>query len=381
MAHWRIERIKNRIYKKIDENCFLSKTKATNNDILLIKLDKLGDYILFRNFIEEIYKHHNVLGRLVLCGNIAWKELAENLDGEFIAEFIWIDPTMLNDYPYRFSVYKKIRKIKCNKAIYCSYSRTEVEDNIVQHSGAKETIGFFGDVTNMPAAIKKLNDSKYTSLVPGPEECMFEFYRNKLFFEYILNRKIAFNRPYIKTQDSKNGKADSYIIIFPGAGHEIRRWSTSNFATLCTSLYQFYKLPIYVCGAGNESQYANDIIAQSGPFVINKVGKYSLTETIGLIKNAALAVTNDSGPLHMAMAVMTPTICISNGNHFERFCPYPKDMNMPLVVIFPDEFELKMKTEESLKSIRCKGSEIDINLIPPDKVLHALKTSNFIRHD
>ena len=114
------------------------------------------------------------------------------------------------------------------------------------------------------------------------------------------------------------------------------------------------------------------------PFVVNNIGKYSLSETIEVIRNATLVITNDSGPLHLAMALMTHTICISNGNHFERFCPYPKGMNMPVIVIFPDEFEMKMKTDVSLASIRCKSSEININLITPDKVVHALKNSNLV---
>jgi ADP-heptose:LPS heptosyltransferase len=126
--------------------------------------------------------------------------------------------------------------------------------------------------------------------------------------------------------------------------------------------------------------YAEEIIALSGPYVANCMGKYSLYETIGIIQNATLVVTNDSGPLHIAMAVATPTICISNGNHFERFCPYPKDMNMPLTVVFPDEFEVKMKMDESLNTVKCKGSEININLIKPDKVLDTLKNSNLVNH-
>lgn len=351
------------------------KVDTDSNRILLLKLDKIGDYILFRNFIEEISKQQPA-SKLVLCGNIAWKELAEKLDGEFISNFIWVDPARLPEDVYRFSVYKKVRHACCYKIINCSYSRTNESDKIIVFSGANERIGFHGDETNIIPEIKKWNDTKYTMLVPSPNKCMFEFYRNKLFFEYLIGRKIQIDRPTIKTNQSGADKNAQYIVIFPSAGHDTRRWSVSNFAKLCTSLFPLYELPVVVCGTKDEMAYGEEIISLSGAYVTNCMGKYSLYETITVIQNAALIVTNDSGPLHLAMAVMTPTVCISNGNHFERFCPYPKDMEMPLTVVYPDEFEIKMNTEESLNFIRCKGSEININTIIPGKVINAIQGSN-----
>jgi hypothetical protein len=188
MAQIYISHIRNYLIKKAENICFSGKIKSANKDILLVKLDKLGDYILFRNFIEMAYKEHHPSGRLVLCGNIAWKELAEKLDGAFIHKFVWIDPARLQDNLYRFSVYQKIRQAKCNRIINCSYSRTNECDKIVMHSGAKETVGFYGDDTNMLAQIKELNDAKYTLLAPSPEQCMFEFYGTNYFLNIFLRQ-------------------------------------------------------------------------------------------------------------------------------------------------------------------------------------------------
>lgn len=379
MANWRIERIKDFLIKKTEDIYFSSRTNCrNNNDILLLRLDKLGDYILFRNFIEEVHKFHHTSGKLILCGNIIWKELAEKLDGEFISEFIWVDVPKLEDYSYRFSVYKKIRDARCNKLIYCAYSRTAQGDNLALHSGAAEIIGYNGDIINMPAEKKKRNDKKYTMLVPSLEDCMFEFYRNKIFFEYIFKAKIALNKPFIKTHPLEKGVKNQYILIFPGASHEFKRWSTLNYATLCISLFQQYKIQVLLCGAENEKQFTGDIKAKSGSFVEDCAGKYSLLETVELIQQAALVVTNDTGPLHIAMALRIAAICVFNGNLYERFCPYPKEMGMPLTVVLPDEFE--MKISESNHSMSCKGSEIDINLITPHKVLDAIHANNLINY-
>lgn len=72
--------------------------------LLLIRLDAIGDYVLFRNFIEvlkksEKYKDYSI----TLLGNIAWKNLQEELDGEFIDNFIWLDRDRFNkDFLYRY---------------------------------------------------------------------------------------------------------------------------------------------------------------------------------------------------------------------------------------------------------------------------------------
>ena len=65
--------------------------------LLLIRLDAIGDYVLFRNYIEilkksEKYKDFNI----TLLGNSAWKSLSEELDGEYIDKFIWLDRYKFN---------------------------------------------------------------------------------------------------------------------------------------------------------------------------------------------------------------------------------------------------------------------------------------------
>ena len=69
-----------------------SSKDISKNKILLIRLDAIGDYVLFRNFIESIKTHVNYKDySLTLLGNLRWKSLAEELDSEYIANFIWLD--------------------------------------------------------------------------------------------------------------------------------------------------------------------------------------------------------------------------------------------------------------------------------------------------
>ena len=102
--------------------------------ILLIRLDAIGDYILFRNFIEVFRKNSKYSDyRITLLGNIVWKELAENLDKNYIDNFIWIDIKKFSrNLFYR---YKKMIEITSNNyelLIHPTYSRTYDADKIVK---------------------------------------------------------------------------------------------------------------------------------------------------------------------------------------------------------------------------------------------------------
>ncbi len=64
--------------------------------LLIVKLDAIGDYLLFRNFLEDIRKSKKFANyHITLCGNIIWKELAEAFDKSYVDEFIWIDKKKL----------------------------------------------------------------------------------------------------------------------------------------------------------------------------------------------------------------------------------------------------------------------------------------------
>ena len=50
-----------------------------------------------------------------------------------------------------------------------------------------------------------------------------------------------------------------------------------------------------------------------------------MKEWVALIKNADLLIGNDSGSVHVAAAVRTPSICISGYWHGSRYFPYTVD--------------------------------------------------------
>ena len=75
--------------------------------------------------------------------------------------------------------------------------------------------------------------------------------------------------------------------------------------------------------------------------------------------------------MHFAAAVGTPFICISNGNHFGRFNPYPKEMHIKCKYIYPDDIENNLNHLDYLEKYRY-DSNLDIDSISPIKIIKAL---------
>ena len=348
---------------------------VNKNTLLILRLDSIGDYVLFRNFIQilktsEKYKDY----RITLCGNLWWKDLAENLDGKYIDEFIWVDYFQMNNNPkYRFKIHKKIYFKKFEVLIHPSFSRDMLSDEIVINSGAKAKIGYNGDLTNLSQSQKNTNDLSYTHLIPSLSKYKFEFYRNRDFFEQLLSQKITLLKPKISYPKAIENK----IVICPGAKDAFRRWSPKKFAQLCDMLKtEFPSDEFIICGSKQDSIFATEIMHNSEIHFYDSTGKLNLIELIQIIAQAKLVITNDSSPFHIAVALDKKVICLSNGNNYGRFSPYPNQMYTNSSVIYPSEI-LTLSEEERLERFCKEVKNIDINEIEVELVFLKIKKMFF----
>jgi lipopolysaccharide heptosyltransferase II len=100
------------------------------------------------------------------------------------------------------------------------------------------------------------------------------------------------------------------IAIAPGARHWNKRWPANYFRELSAQLLEAgYQITFY--GSAAEREIIEEIRAQlpSGNHR-SLAGNIDLTETAHSIGKCAVAITNDSGLLHIAEAVGTPVICL-----------------------------------------------------------------------
>jgi ADP-heptose:LPS heptosyltransferase len=85
------------------------------------------------------------------------------------------------------------------------------------------------------------------------------------------------------------------------------------------------------------------------------------------IAESQLLLSNDTGAVHIAVAVETPCVCISNGNHYGRFVPYPASLAANFSVVLPI-----LENGDSLPSRFMHGSDLDIQDIESQAVTYAV---------
>lgn len=105
-----------------------------------------------------------------------------------------------------------------------------------------------------------------------------------------------------------------YIVMNPNASdlRIERRWGAEKFAALielCIARYPDKQ--ILLIGSPAEREYTSEVMRLiKAEQVQNLAGKTSIDELIALIRNAALVITNDTGPMHIAFSCKSPTICL-----------------------------------------------------------------------
>ena len=347
--------------------------------MLLVKTEAIGDYVLFRNFIQvlresEQFKEY----KITLIGNELWKDLALHKDSIFCDDFIWINRKKITeDSKYRKQVLKQVYQCGFEYCIQSNFSREFlIGDSIIRASQSKHRIGSLGDAANDLSVFKSISDSWYTQLLHQNSIPIFEFNKNKIFFEELLQTKINFNLPFFQNQVEaikKNG-----IVIFPGAGEKIKQWSTKNFADLILEIRKSFDGKISICGSPSDSVLAEEIIQYSGDFsLLNLCGKTSLIELSETLVNSEMLITNDSGAFHIAAAHQTPCICLMMGRHFGRFAPYPKEANW-IELVFPTSFHKYLNEPETTAELTKYTSPSNIDEISVEKVFETyikLKTT------
>ncbi|HYH40766.1 MAG TPA: lipopolysaccharide heptosyltransferase II [Burkholderiales bacterium] len=100
------------------------------------------------------------------------------------------------------------------------------------------------------------------------------------------------------------------VALSPGAEYgPAKRWPPSYFAELARSFSKNGDA-VWLLGSAKDAEIAQDIARLSGGECLNLCGRTTLDQAVELLASARLAITNDSGLMHVAAAVSTPLIAI-----------------------------------------------------------------------
>ena len=166
--------------------------------------------------------------------------------------------------------------------------------------------GLLTDIVPLPDAVKRRTAQAYFGLAQG-----------------------GHFRPPRLTVDADNQKEllirfglqpGKFVAMMPGAEFgPAKRWPSESYAGLAREMMaKGFKVALF--GSKNDRDVTADISALA-PGVVDLAGKTRLEDAIDLIAAARLAVSNDSGLMHVAAAVGTPVVAVYGSTSPENTPP------------------------------------------------------------
>lgn len=118
-----------------------------------------------------------------------------------------------------------------------------------------------------------------------------------------------------------NGSGSHLAIILPGASTPLRRWAPERYRQVVQWLIE-QGLRVAIIGGAAEVEVAQQVIDGLDPSrVIDLTGKTNLPRTAAVIALADVYVSSDTGPLHIAYGVGTPTVHMFGSGILEKWAP------------------------------------------------------------
>jgi len=121
-----------------------------------------------------------------------------------------------------------------------------------------------------------------------------------------------------------------YVVLALGANWPNKIWPFEHFAKLSDQLYDNNIIPVMIGGPGDQLA-AQKILEMAKIPPIDLTGKTTLKQLAYVIQQAAAFVGGDTGPMHLSVAVGTPTIALMGPTDIVRNGPYGQG-HIPIVV-------------------------------------------------
>jgi heptosyltransferase-2 len=304
-------------------------------NILVLELWGIGDLVMVTPVLRTIRKAFPHAHITLLARPHAELLLQESslVDEIIVYDFPWTafsGKYRLWRYNFRelFALLWKLKKKKFDLSI-CA--RMDIRNNFLMFlTGAKRRVGYrYGGGSYF------LTDA----VVPDPNlPHRVDQWRNLL---KRLTVSVDDFRPrlYSTTDERKRAEStlfaagvrqdDLLIGIHPGARVPVRRWELDRFAAVGDALFERYhaKVLVFVDPEG----YGRDIPMQNPPIIVRP----SLRELMALIEQCDLLICNDSGPMHLGVALETPVVAVFGPTEPQWFGPYGDQHRIVIQENFP----------------------------------------------
>ena len=305
-------------------------------NILIVKLSAIGDVV-------HTLPSLTALRRLYPRAHITW--VIEAASADLITGHPCLDLVIISHRKrwQREAKSGRVRKIMGEIASFINELRSRPYDLVIDFHGLFKSAVLVG----LSGGVRKLG---YDSMQEGsglfynekiPEDMAKHAVDRYLDFPYYLESlsgkaQIAGPPEFIIPWDDHNeqnvislltknnlDEEAPFVAINPVALWPTKLWRDDLFASLAERIAREMGMPVVFTGSRDEQFYINAVM-QRVPTerIVNLAGLTTLKDLACLYRRAALVVTTDSGPMHIAAAVGTTVVALFGPTDPRRTGPY-----------------------------------------------------------
>jgi ADP-heptose:LPS heptosyltransferase len=290
--------------------------------LLVVRPDNLGDVLLAGPAIAAL-RAAAPLARIDLLASPAGAQAAKllpDLDDTVVASVSWQQIATTAEPPDTALVAELTQRRYDAAVVLTSFSQSPWPAGYaLQRAGVPVRAG----------TSKEFGGTGLTHWVPAPDDDLHQVDRAL----YILGRlgvALPTSPPTLHAAVPAQSRADAhtalaaaglapdepYAVVLPGASCSARRWPADRFRAAATQLAE-KGLPVAVSGPVAEQELVDAVTSDGTAGVVGLAGALDVPGLAGLLAGAAVAVTNNSGGMHLADAVGTPVVALFSGTEDE----------------------------------------------------------------
>jgi ADP-heptose:LPS heptosyltransferase len=383
---WKDRRDASRVIERFDEArlhiASLPKPEPTPRRLLLIRLDDIGDYLLFRNQLG-MYSASRWAGHAItLLGNLSWRPLFEAYDLNTVRQVIWVNKSQyLDSSTYRAELWMRLREGGFDTVIAPSRTRPLLLDDACMLAAApRHAIGAHND--HVHPSWSRVSDALYQEHIEPSRERLHEFHFNAEFAQRCGGASFGGMRPMIEAVAPQSAAlpydagapppAAPHMVCFIGANTRSKRWPPHRWIEFIKLYAGHYSHRVLLAGQSQrEIGMAESIERATG--AQSMAGRLDLPALARLVAGAEAVVTNDTMAAHLGASFNRPTIIIANGVNYFRFTDYERAGIANVSTLYPEAFERRRELEGDFPYGWSDAVSADLASITAARVFTALQ--------
>ena len=304
------------------------------HNILIVKLDHIGDFILSIDSVLLLKESFPEANFSLLCAS--WNTSIAKATGLF-NEVYTCDLLNSRADQGEFSINKNVIDVLPKKMFDLAIDLRVQPDTrvILDYIFSLFKCGYESpycsnkiDITLSQPQCKGLDDFEYNSkshMFALAARVVHAFKISPKVEEYI-HKSAKFDSSIKETFNDKRPN----IIVQPFSGASIKNWSLENYIALIQKIIRDFDAQVYILGSISDT--SNEVIKKLANIHENVhvlIGETSILESISLIQSCDLYIGNDTGLTHISAALNRPTIVIFSGTEITNlFAPLNKSVNL-----------------------------------------------------